>query len=213
MLFNRFAVRNGVDSCICRRAVAWLSRLYDHCVCSCAYMYTLVFQACSFHVSVYRFWVCISIGIPPRAAKQGMMWEAASNTIPFAIVFLGPPCGLSCNTTRTHIHCQWSQVGSQMLGRMSAPFLATPLAWCGRTARLGLCDSSKLLCSMVRRKKRWLSRRRCCICRCIIVVAGWAAAKKKDQLSGRRCPYSAKPLPPPLTPPLLLPRLLSPPPP
>ena len=98
---------------------------------------------------------------------------------PLVLFFWGAPCGLSCNTTRTRIHCQSSQFGSQTLGRMSAPFLATPLAWCGRTARLGLCDSSKLLYSMVRRKKRWLSRRRCCICRCIIVVAGWAAAKKK----------------------------------
>ena len=121
------------------------------------------------------------IGFPPKAAKQGTLWEAASNTIPLGIVFFwgGAPCGLSCNTTRTRIHCQSSQFGSQTLGRMSAPFLATPLAWCGRTARLGLCDSSKLLYSMVRRKKRWLSRRRCCICRCIIVVAGWVVAKKK----------------------------------
>ena len=181
MLFNRFAVRNGVDSCICRRAVAWLSRLYDHCVCSCAYIYTLAFHVFSFHVSVCRFWVCIFYWLSTKGsqARHAVGGSLKYDSPWYCFFWGGAPCGLSCNTTRTRIHCQSSQFGSQTLGRMSAPFLATPLAWCGRTARLGLCDSSKLLYSMVRRKKRWLSRRRCCICMCIIVVAGWAAAKKK----------------------------------
>lgn len=69
VLFNRFAVRNGVDSCICRRAVAWLSRLYDHCVCSCAYIYTLAFQVFSFHVSVCRFWVCIFYWLSTKGSQ------------------------------------------------------------------------------------------------------------------------------------------------
>ena len=89
MLFNRFAVRDGVDSCICRHAVVWLSRLYDHSVCLCACIYTLALQVFSFHVSVCRCLVCISISVPPRAAKQGTLWEPASNTIPFGIVFFG----------------------------------------------------------------------------------------------------------------------------
>ena len=48
------------------------------------------------HVRCFRF-LCLFvasgfaffIGVPPRAAKQGTLWEPASNTIPFGIVFFG----------------------------------------------------------------------------------------------------------------------------
>lgn len=52
------------------------------------------------------------IGFPPKAAKQGTLWEAASNTIPLGIVFFGGRLAASAVTP----HGRASTVSRRSLG-------------------------------------------------------------------------------------------------